>query len=242
MKKNNNTEKSIRGILMKIKTVSFVVGCVLLLGACAGSSLFSGAGREFEKGLAFFNSGSFEQAGPHFLKAIELDPEYGQAHLYLGRTYLNMGQWAKAIQPLRTAYDLSSIDTQKEALNFLMDAILGASTSEVKAGHFQNAIKYLQEGRNLDPRSLKVKSQLTDTLISFGGKLLAEKNLSLAIENYKQATDLMPNNLDAYMGLARAFLQKGEWLKAASYIHQAEKIDPNSGKVQDLLNQILKMQ
>jgi len=56
------------------------------------------------------------------------------------------------------------------------------------------------------------------------------------------AVDLMPNNLDAYMGLARAFLEKGEWLNTASCIHQAEKVDPNSGRVQDLLNQILKMQ
>lgn len=216
--------------------------CTLCLGACAGLAVFSGANREFEKGLAFFNSGRYGDASPHFLRAVELDPEHTKAHLYLGRTYLNMGQWVQAIQPLRTAYRLSPYDTQKEALNFLLDALLGASVSGIKAGDFQNAIGYLREGLELDPRSEKIKTQLYGAMISFGGKLLSERNIPLAIKNYQQAVDLMPNQLEAYLGLARAFLQNGELLKAVNSIHRAEKIDPNNDRVQTLLLQLLKTQ
>ena len=227
---------------MKISVVSFILVCALLLGGCAGLSIFSGAEREFDQGLAFFNTGNYESARPHFLRAIELEPEHAKAHLYLGRTCLNLGQWEQAIQPLRIAYRLSPTETRKEAMTFLIDALFGASLSEIKAGHFLIAIGYLRDALNMDPESIKIRSQLTEALISYGEKLLSQRNASQAIENFKNAVALTPNEIDAYFGLARAFLQKGDFYNAVSNANQVQKLDPENNMVEPLLFQILKRQ
>jgi tetratricopeptide (TPR) repeat protein len=75
-----------------------------------------------------FDQGRFEDAIPHFREAIADNPDHGQAHLYLGRSYVSVRRWREAIQPLRTAYRLSPNQTKDEAFNLLLDALLAAST------------------------------------------------------------------------------------------------------------------
>ena len=72
---------------MKTTKNVVMIGCLVFMAACAGVPFFSSAVQEFEKGLTFFNQGQFEQAAPHFIKATELDPEYGKAYLYLFISY-----------------------------------------------------------------------------------------------------------------------------------------------------------
>lgn len=225
---------------MKIIKKTLILGCIFLLAGCAGVPFFPSAAHEFEKGLGFFNQGQFEQATSHFIKATELDPEYGNAYLYLGRSYLNLGQWHQAIQPLRVALRLSPAETRKEALNFLIDAFFGGALAEMKIGNFQNAVSYLKEGLELNPDSIQMKNQLGQTLIAYGGKLLAERNISEAVTTYKEAIGILPKNIEPYIGIARAFLEEGEFLKALQYVKEAETIDPNSSVVQSMLIDLLK--
>ena len=135
---------------MKLIKKAIMVGCVLMLTACAGVPFFSSATQEFEKGLVFFNQGQFDQAAPHFIKATELDSDYGRAYLYLGRSRLSQGRWRQAIQPLRVAWQLSPAETRKETLNFLIDAFLGGALTEIKKGNFQEAVECALPRNSLD--------------------------------------------------------------------------------------------
>ena len=94
------------------------------LFSCAGVETKPPAQAEFEAGLSFFNSGSYENAIPHFKKATELNPEFGRAFLYLGRTYINLNRWREALYPLRTAMRLSPEESKKEIANIIMDILL----------------------------------------------------------------------------------------------------------------------
>lgn len=99
---------------------------LLLIGSlvsCAGIQARQ-AQSEFNDGLSLFNRGHYDDAIPHFEKATEVDPDFGKAYLYLGRSYLNIGKWKEAVAPLRTAYRLNPDETKKELADIIFDVIL----------------------------------------------------------------------------------------------------------------------
>lgn len=79
---------------------------------------------EFDEGLSLFNRGRYAEAAGHFEKATELAPEFGDAYLYLGRSYLNLGRWSEAVPPLRTAYRLSPDETRAQIADIILDVLL----------------------------------------------------------------------------------------------------------------------
>lgn len=87
---------------------------------------------EYDVGLGLFNRSLFNDAIPHFEKATEIDPDFAMAYLYLGRSYVSIGDYTKAINPLRTAYRLSPDDVKNQILDILLDALFNAAPSEVK--------------------------------------------------------------------------------------------------------------
>lgn len=215
--------------------------CVILLSiltSCAGL-LFSTASQEFEKGLAYFNQGNYDQAIPHFKRATELDPNYGKAYLYLGRSYLNLKKWTQAIQPLRTAFRLEPQESQKEIINILLDALIGAGISEFMKGNFLGSINYLKEGLSLVPQSDRAKNELVRSLIGYGGTLVSEGNYSEAISAFSDAVKLSPNNADALVGLAKAFLSNGDFLKALQTVQKALAVDSDNRPANTLLRELL---
>jgi len=109
---------------------------VLLAGAlsCATVNEYRPGQSDFERGLAFFNHGDFKEAISYFLRATEDDPNFAQAYLYLGRSYLSMRRWREALQPLRTAYRLAPEETKDQVFELMMDAFLGAALASNGAG------------------------------------------------------------------------------------------------------------
>jgi tetratricopeptide (TPR) repeat protein len=103
----------------------------LVSSACANMRYFQAGQASFDRGLALFDQGRFEEAIPHFQKTAAENPEFGEAYLYLGRSYLNTRRWRDAIQPLRAAYRLSPGETKDEAFNFLLDALFAASAGSL---------------------------------------------------------------------------------------------------------------
>ncbi len=64
---------------------------------------------QLNDGLALYNKGfadNYKKAAEHFEKALELDPTYSQAALYLGRTYNSLFDQAKAEAALRRAVQI----------------------------------------------------------------------------------------------------------------------------------------
>jgi tetratricopeptide (TPR) repeat protein len=110
--------------LLNLARIIFIVLVVSLLLSCAGLKSKTDVQEEFDLGLSLFNRGKYEEALPHFEKAIEIDPEFGRAYLFIGRSYLNLGKWREAVPSLRTAYRLSPEETKKEIEDMLIDLLL----------------------------------------------------------------------------------------------------------------------
>lgn len=201
----------------------FITPLILVLCSCAGLLLNRDARIEFEQGQTLFDQGRYEEAVPRFQKATENNPKYTEAFIYLGRSYLNLGKWTAAIAPLRTAYRLSPEDTKKEVVNFLLDALVGGALTEFKKENYTAAITYLKEALGADPQSDTAKNELIKSLIASGGKLLSEGNEAEAVSAFKEVIEIAPKNLDAYLGLARAFLKDGDYASAMGVVYDAVK-------------------
>ncbi len=107
------------------KTASWLLAVMLLTSSCAGLRHFR-ATDDFDRGVALFNRGQFEDAIPYFRAATEQDPDFAEAFLYLGRSYVSTRRWREAIQPLRTAYRLAPAGAKDQIFDVLMDALLAA--------------------------------------------------------------------------------------------------------------------
>ena len=225
---------------MQIRAKISVCFVLVMLTGCVSFGIFNSAEREFEKGRGFFNRGLYDEAIPHFQRATELDLNYVDAYIYLGRSHLNMARWAQAIPPLRTAFRLSPARTQGEILDILIDALVGAARTEFKSGNYPGAISHLQEGLQLKSRSDELTSQLVTVIIAQGRELLSQGRYKDAISSFSEAIRLSPDETDAYLGLARAFLKEGDFFKALDAAEKALRIDP-SNRDADLLRRQMKI-
>jgi tetratricopeptide (TPR) repeat protein len=107
-------------------TLAMLSGCAMLRRADRSD--------DFEQGSNLFNRGRFEAAIPYFESATREDPNFAEAYLYLGRSYISLSRWRDAIQPLRTAFRLAPKESQGEIMNLLIDAAFAAAFNDFQLG------------------------------------------------------------------------------------------------------------
>ena len=225
---------------MDWKKILSVILIMLVLNACAGIGIFSSAQNEFELGLDLFNRGQYEKAIKHFNKSTELDPTFGRPYIYMGRSYLNLMKWHEAIPPFRTALRLAPEETKQEIVSIMIDALLAVAISDFREGNFRSSMDSIKEALKLKPESLKLTNELINALIANGRDLLSRGNTAEAINSFNEAIELSPDSVNAYIGLAKAYFQNVDILKALSAAGKAMKIDPSNRDAQSLLNQLMK--
>lgn len=235
-----NKENIIRRQLnQSINVIITMVLLLFMLSSCAGLIINGEAQYFYEQGLTLFNQGRFDEAIPCFEKAVSLEPEFYKAHLYLGRSYLNLRAYGKALTSLRIAYRLSPNDFKKEVADLLIDALLGAAFSELKDGNIQTSLSYLREVLSADPKSQKIKEDLSRLLVAVATELFKSGNVRDAVKEYTEAIKVNPDNMGAYVGLAKALFKSGDFLKALEAAEKAISLDPDSkealGIIKDLL-------
>ena len=212
----------------------FLCSCSILPG------IVSNAQNEFDQGVALFNSGKYQEAVPRFQRATELDANFGQAYLYLGRSYINLRSWGKALPPLREAYRLAPDETKNQVLSILVDALLSFGLDSFRAGDFTSAIGSFREVLGLQPTSAQGRSELVRALIAQGGALLTQGNLSSAISAYTEAAKLAPANFEAFFGLAKALFQNGDYSRALRAAEDAMRVSPANRDLQSFMQELRK--
>ena len=111
-----------------------LVMAVALLSSCATIRSLTPGHDSFEEGMALFNQGQFDSAVEHFRRSTLENPNSAQAYLYLGRSYISLGRWKSAIQPLRTAFRLSPYEARDEIMNLIIDAVFAVATNDPRLG------------------------------------------------------------------------------------------------------------
>jgi tetratricopeptide (TPR) repeat protein len=212
----------------------------LMFSSCAGLMINGEARYTFEQGFALFNQGQFSEAIPYFEKAVSLEPDFYQAYLYLGRSHLNLRAYRKALGPLRNAYQLSPNDFKKEIADLLVDALLGAAFSELKDGNIQTSLSYIREVLSTDPKSQKIKDDLSRVLVAVATELFKSGKVREAVKEYAEAIKANPDNTGAYIGLAKALFRSGDFIRALDAAEKAVSLDPDSKEALGVIKELLK--
>jgi protein involved in polysaccharide export with SLBB domain len=93
------------------------------------------AKRLYRQGVKYGRGGLFRQASELFQQAIQLDPDYADAHYGLGQSYFDQGRWQEAMVSFENALKLNPKDMEARAK--LDEASVAAGRSKKPAQHSQ---------------------------------------------------------------------------------------------------------
>ncbi|MCL1468735.1 tetratricopeptide repeat protein [Argonema galeatum] len=199
----------------------------------------------FYQGITFYKQGNLKDAQAAFGKAIDLDPNYAEAHANLGLTLNQQGKLPEAIEQTRQAlrihpdlteaqYNLGvALQAQgqlKEAIAAYKEVIrINPNHAEANynlgialrnQGQTSEAIAAYREVIRIDPKSATAH-------ISLGTNLTDEGKLEEAIAELKKGLSLNPEDAEAYNNLGVALYKQNDVAKAMSMWSEAIRINPN---------------
>jgi len=148
----------------------------------------------YKNGYTYFLQEKYEMAEQSYKKAIELNPDFEDAHYWLGKVYTQTGAYAQAIEQWKEVLRINS--GNQYAFRNLIDSF--KSTSRVKS---VKANDFLDEGikiiGNPEEYLFKVNAPSVDSLLS-------------AIPYFKRATSIEPNLLEAFYWMGETYRVLGE--------------------------------
>ncbi len=155
--------------------------------------------------------GRVDEAIAHFQKALQIKPDYAEAHVNLGEALFQQGKVDEAMIHFQKALQIRP--DYAEAHNNLGNALL-------QKGRVDEAITHLQKALQIIPGFVKARA-------SFGNALLQKGNVDEAIVQYQTALQIKPDYAEAYNILGYALLQKGRVDEAMTQYQRALQINPD---------------
>lgn len=161
------------------------------------------AREEFDKGAAAIALGkkeNLEEGVLHLEKAVAAYPQYLQAYLMLGTTYLDLQQFDKAELALKKA-----VEIDPKAAN----ALFAMGEMYLKQKKNEDAERVLLQGLQLEDRSYMGHLALARAYVAMAAKIKDEnENRPLRVKAYEQVNQALKYNAD----LALAHWLKGNLL------------------------------
>ena len=93
-----------------ILALSLIAG---LLSACSFDPTLRKQ-KYFENGQRYFEKGQYQEAAIEFSNAVQIDPNYADAHLQLAETYIHLQERDRAYQELSRTLELRPDDYRAE--------------------------------------------------------------------------------------------------------------------------------
>ncbi len=155
----------------------------------------------FDKGIEYYNKGfeqNYRKAAGEFEAALQIDPKYSQAALYLGRVYNALYEDDKALTYFRTAIEIDP--DYLEARSSYAGALLDS-------GDLDEAVRQLNIVTDRDPNN------------GMGWYLLSQayarkSSFDQAIVASRKAVALTPQNAEAHFWLAESLRFKHEFVES----------------------------
>lgn len=186
-------------------------------------------------GLARYQSGRFDDAAQALDKALALNPDFGDARLWLGNTYLLQSKVGGAdgngdpsklddsVAQLRRATEID--DSVAEYHSALAEALYQRRDLAEARAEMERAVR-------IDPSDAKYQRSL--------GKVCDQLNdLDAAEAAYRTATKQDDKNADGFYGLGLALFKKQQDAEAADAFRAALKINPFLADAHEKLGQTL---
>ncbi len=136
-------------------------------------------------------------------KALELDPELAEAHVFLGRVYQKQWQWKEAETEYRRALELNPNDAAAHA---------GLAGWLLSQGRIEEALAWSQRGRELDPLGVSGPQ--------VGWILYHARRYDEAIRELRGVLAVQPDNALAQWFLGFALISNGQSEGAISVLEK----------------------
>ncbi len=161
-------------------------------------------------GSVLLQKGKGNEAIAQYQKALEINPDYADAHYNLGNILCQKGRVDEAIAHYQKALQINPDDA--EVHNNLGLALL-------QKGNVDEAIAQYQ-------KALEIKPDYAGACYNLGEALFQEGKLDEAVAQYQKALQIKPDYAEAHDSLANALLQKGQVDEAIAHYQKALKIKP----------------
>ena len=147
---------------------------------------------------------------PFYMRAIELDPHFAEAYSTLAASYSNLNEAGLALEYARKAYELREKVSERERFS------IEAFYYQYVTGELDRAAQTFDLWQQTYPRNFAPYTDLG--VISF---ILG--NYEKALNEYREALRLEPNNLNIYVGLGFTYMSLNRLDEAEAVLKQAEE-------------------
>jgi len=151
-----------------------------------------------DKGIQYYNKGfeqNYQKAAGEFQQALQIDPKYSQAALYLGRAYSALYEDQKALSSFRTAIEIDPdyLEARASYAGALLDG-----------GDLDEAVRQLNIVTDREPNNGMASYLLSQAYARKG-------SYDQAIVAARKAVALTPQNAEAHFWLAESLRFKHEF-------------------------------
>ena len=143
-------------------------------------------------------------------KVLAIAPQRVNTLFNLGNTYVNNGEYDKAIEQYNKAL---AIDPQR------VNSLSNLGNAYVKKGEYDKAIEQYNKALAIDPQRVNTLSNLGNAYVNHG-------EYDKAIEQCNKALAIDPQWVNSLSNLGNAYVKKGEFDKAIEQYNKALAIDP----------------
>lgn len=175
-------------------------------------------------------------------RSVEIDPNYENAHILLGKLYYRLGQARFKEQRFDAAlkyYTVSGMHIPKTSQyrKVLSDVYEKIGVCKSSRGNDEEALKYYRRALILNPSDKRLSKILSNQYRIMAQKYFEKFEYEKAIELSKKAIEVDDENLEARKLMGDAFYRRGEAFRAAGIWKEALDLLPENVIFKNILNE-----
>lgn len=175
-------------------------------------------------GRSYHALADFNRAVPVFEFFIKLNPTSVAGHFFLGRTYLTLGIYRKAVVHLKTTIEDTKSPYYLPALNFIAIAFLKAKKPGI-------AVTYFEKALDLDPQNRKIYTGYLNALLIKAIKLFRNNQLNESAGIFEFLLKNGEESILPHLYLARIYRLMGNNQKALVHYDAASTMSPEDSSL-----------
>jgi len=165
--------------------------------------------KAFSQATKVFNASGSGTAIPLFQHAIELDPQFAMAHVWLGRMYADFGEEGRSIESTRKAYELRGRASDRERFS------IDASYDLIVSGNLVKARETCEAWTQMYPRDPYPRGFLSGIIYPAFGQY------EEALEEGKNMIEIDPDFVVGYRNIALNFIALNRLADAEAILRRA---------------------
>ena len=215
----------------------------------------------FQQGQALYDKGNYAEAIKAYTKAIELNPNHGEAYRRRGVCKVNLKNYEAAIPDYTKAIEINPKNSKAyngrgtarhkglkdyagamSDLNMALELDPAYSSAYYNRGILKTDMKDFTGAGNDCEASIATNRKYSPGYICLGRINYELKDFHNAIQMFTKAIELDPKSEWAYYGRGQSYKETGDAVNAAKNFQKTLEINPGRKDAQEGLNQLAFMQ